>query len=897
MTDKISADETGFQLLAPQRKRVTAAVALAINGAVFALGTDAALAQQQPDIGPDAGIEAITVTGQNLARQRAIATKRDAEVVVDAISQDDIGRLPDLNTAAALRRIPGISIQNDQGEPRFPVIRGLQSTFNRTTIDGAITPSPERGTRTVPLDIIPSSMVSRLEVYKTVTPEMDANAIGGIVNVVTKSPFEGDGEPFFSISGFLGSHENSGEGSALFGEPGDEKMPWRLSLAAGTRFGGAEQFGIVGGVDYSIRNFEIPQIEIDDADYTEFDDTLVNVGLGNGNGVVVPTNKRLFWYNNMRERIGAHGKFEWAVNDEVHLAVSGLWSKFNDDERRDEIRYELGTGSGSDSPDSLLSQTATTSTSPDAFVISGIGRFTIDREIWSSQATIDWQATEDLVWDATVIVGGGSLNNPEVTEAFQTNPGPGFTVDHGGFYPQFVPNDADFVNDLSNYHHVNRGVLDRGADEDVLEFNTNVSWDVDLFDSPAELKFGALLRNTEKQEGFTFNQYVSTVPYTLDQVSDNTLADSPFPQDGDRIPFRIDLAASDEYFQTNRNSFVRSALSISASNYDEDVSAGYVQLSFDPTDRLNIITGVRVEQTDWTGGNLGSEEPVSGSFTDVLPGLHFRYDLFEDFVLRAAYSETIGRANPSDLTMGQSVSTGTDGSISVARSNPELEARHSDNFDLSLEWYIPQGILAAGLFYKDISDNIFTITTQNATVDLGSGPQTVDTLSQPENATSATMTGYEIQYQQRLFFLPGFLENFGVSFNGTFIDGEMTIPTSTGTREIGFFQQPETILNAMGYYAVENYEIRLSYNYTDGFIDSINPDLPVKDEYWKSRETFDFQGRYNFSDQLSAVFEVVNLTDTNRTEVSGPGAGPSAGYLQESANFGRTFWLGATYSL
>ena len=80
----------------------------------------------------------IVVTGQRRAQRESIATKRDSFAIVDAISSDDIGKLPDHNTAAALRRIPGVSVQEDQGEPRFPVLRGLRSTYNRTTVDGAI---------------------------------------------------------------------------------------------------------------------------------------------------------------------------------------------------------------------------------------------------------------------------------------------------------------------------------------------------------------------------------------------------------------------------------------------------------------------------------------------------------------------------------------------------------------------------------------------------------------------------------------------------------------------------------------------------------------------------------------------------------------------------------------
>ena len=98
----------------------------------------AASAQAQVQDNPTAEVDEIVVTGQREAQRAAIAVKRAEFEVMDAVSADDIGKLPDHNTAAALRRIPGVSIMEDQGEPRFPTIRGLRSTYNRTTVDGAI---------------------------------------------------------------------------------------------------------------------------------------------------------------------------------------------------------------------------------------------------------------------------------------------------------------------------------------------------------------------------------------------------------------------------------------------------------------------------------------------------------------------------------------------------------------------------------------------------------------------------------------------------------------------------------------------------------------------------------------------------------------------------------------
>ena len=118
--------------------------------AAFLLATTALSGHAMADelAADDGAVDEIVVTGAREAQRAAIAVKRETFVVADVVSADDIGKLPDHNTAAALRRIPGISVMEDQGEPRFPVIRGLRSTYNRTTIDGALVASVDESGRT-----------------------------------------------------------------------------------------------------------------------------------------------------------------------------------------------------------------------------------------------------------------------------------------------------------------------------------------------------------------------------------------------------------------------------------------------------------------------------------------------------------------------------------------------------------------------------------------------------------------------------------------------------------------------------------------------------------------------------------------------------------------------------
>jgi len=827
-------------------------------------------------------VDNVVVYGQALSIERALDAKRQSDRIMDAVAQDDIGRLPDLNTAQAVLRVPGIAIQNDQGEARFPILRGLNATYNRTTVDGFIIASPERGgnARAVPLDLIPAFLLSRIDVQKSISPDLDHNAIGGTINLVTRSAFESD-EPFIIGGLFVGNHEQSGDGTTL--NDGREVLPWRANFAAGGTFGADGQFGAVLGVDYSIRNFEIPQVEVDDADYTEFDAAGNNVGLGNGNGFVVPTNQRIFFYNNVRERLGVTGRLEWQPSESFYWDVAAYINEYNDDERRDEQIYELGTSGSSSQPAVIRDQTATSGITDTGYNSVGIGRFVLDREINSVRTGIDWSIAPTVRLEAGAAFTDAALSNPEVTEAFRTDTDFGARYDTSQFFNTVAPLDPEAFFDVQNYAHVNRGQLDRFTDEETAEFRADLTLD-ELFSDRLTVKLGGLYRDLDKSEGFNFRRFVAPAGsgYTLADVADPGLSDVTW-QGGYRFENRIDLDATDAFFGQGGCGEV---LNIDrGADASETVGALYVMARY-AGDRWSVGGGFRLEDTEWDGQPLNGET-VSGSYSDVLPSINVRFDLAEDVVFRAAASQTLGRPNLSDLTRGITINTADN---EISRSNPDLDPRRSNNLDLSLEWYIPNGILAAGVFYKDIQDEIFFLTTP--------GPIEVDgvvydSLSQPENATDAEIRGVELQYQQTLSFLPDPFDGFGLIANTTILDTEYVAPVGDGTtRETGFFQQPDLVANLTVFYASDAFEIRASYNYTDEFLDSISPADPNRDEYWEARSQVDMQARFNVTDRITLIGEVQNLTDQGRRELTGPGAR----FLQEDAMFGRTFWIGATWS-
>ncbi|MEM6851001.1 MAG: TonB-dependent receptor, partial [Pseudomonadota bacterium] len=433
----------------------------------------------------------------------------------------------------------------------------------------------------------------------------------------------------------------------------------------------------------------------------------------------------------------------------------------------------------------------------------------------------------------------------------------------------------------------NRGELDRFADDEILEIAANAEFDADLF----RIKVGGQFRDQEKEEGFTFTRFVvdpnSGLNYTLADAVDTALTDVEFQGNYDFL-FRVDSDGANQFFADNAAGFAEAFTVNNGSSASEEVYAGYVQGTFD-FPRGSVTGGVRVEHTSWEGGPEGGDD-VSGDYTNVLPSAVAQYEVYEDVLVRVAASRTIGRPNISDLTNGFSINTSEAGQVTVSRSNPNLDPRISTNVDVSVEWYIPDGLFAVGAFYKDIQDEIFTVTTDFAGADrpiINGAP--VDTLTQPQNASSAEIFGLEAQYQQVMSFLPAPWNGLGVAANVTWLDTEFDVIRSDGSTDtLGLFQQPDLTYNAVVFYANEFFETRLSWNWTGEFLDTVG-NTPDQDEFWDDRGQLDAQIRVNASENLSLVFEAVNLNDAGRTEVSGP----NGDFLQEDARFGRTFWIGA----
>ena len=260
----------------------------------------------------------VVVTGQRAAQRAAIELKRNADSVTESIVADDVGKLPDQNVAEAVKRLPGLSVANDQGEGRYVIIRGVNPNLVNVTVNGNTQPAPEPDGRQVKLDDIPSSLIQAVTVSKSLTPDQDANAIGGAVDIRTLSAFDKREHFFLTARGEYGRYDLNG------------KSPWGVDGQIGGRMG---DFGAVLSLSTSYRPIESENFQGGSA-------------FPNGQ----PDQYGLRDYNLVRKRTGAVLNLDWHPSTDVSLFLRGTYSKFADSEFRDQNRVDniayTGTSTG-----------------------------------------------------------------------------------------------------------------------------------------------------------------------------------------------------------------------------------------------------------------------------------------------------------------------------------------------------------------------------------------------------------------------------------------------------------------------------------------------------------------------------------------------------------------------
>jgi len=810
-------------------------------------------------------LDRVEVRPQLESQTRAVDLKRSSDAIEDAVSSDAMGVYPDKNVAESLQRLPGVSVTRDQGEGRFVVIRGLDATLNSVSVDGIAIGTPEDSSRAAPLDVIPSDSTERLRVVKSPTPDMPGDAIGGAILVESASAFDRDGR---SLRGKIeASHQQlSGETSP--------KAAFNYSEVF------ADTFGVAVGVNYQKRTFESDNTEVE---YGNFE--------GGADDDLFATSLQRRKYEIERKRIGANLNLDWHPDEDNRYYLRTLYSQFDDAETRQRTIFDFGdegiTALGGNqyrvddlAADSIQKRMRYRTKKENTFAASMGGENRL------SGAVVDYKVgytrTEERVNDemeARFEYAGDDLSA---------------TVDQNSRVPRIALSDAGWM-DNGNYDFDRVVLSPKRVDDKEHSAQVNLRFDGDN----ASYKVGLLGRwrdrdvDSNERElrvgpDIALSDWTTGTPEhrggTLGQGMSSDAMRRYWAQFGGQYSARPQDAGGNALASLEEDYTAR-----------EDIFASYAMGTWD-IGALRIIGGVRVENTQFsaTGNSVDVASngrsytvtplTVSRSYTNVLPGLHLRYDAGDAWVLRAAANKTVSRPSFGDIAPRVGLSRGDE---EVRIGNPQLDPYESKNVDLSIEKYIgTTGILSLGLFHKAIDGYIVNTvsTTDPAYPDFK--------VTRVINGNKATVKGAEFNWQQQLAFLPAGWDGLLVGASGTWLDTDFD-PGVAG-RERDDFMLPRAskhVYTAHIGYEKAGFSTRVAAVYRSEYLDTLG-DSAAYDIYVAPNTQLDFSLDYKITANVSVYLEAQNLLDKPLELYQG-----TRSRTLQMEEYGRTYALGLKVAL
>ncbi|BFM12615.1 TonB-dependent receptor [Simiduia litorea] len=891
----------------------------AIFAAVAAMSASSLVyGQTADDAQSAAAIEEVVVQGIRGSWQRAMDIKRDSAGVVDAISNEDIGKFPDQNLAESLQRITGVSIDRSGGEGQLITVRGFGPQFNTVLVNGRQLAS-ENETRAFSFDTVSSDMVSSIEVHKTASAAMQSGGIGSTVNIKTARPFD------------LGGLQLVGTVKALYDENSESTTP-EFSLLASNTFAD-DSVGVLVALSQKSSETRLNQAQTDGwLENAGIADAELNGGAGFDGNVFSPRNYDSKVTFEDRKRTNANLVLQYAPNENVEMTLDALYSDF--DIETDATSY----GHWFTGPNVENAVTDNNGTVIDLYQEEGLAtdfhakQFDRLTETMSLGFDVDWRLNDAMSVNFDLFTstaereannGGGnqlSLIGYANRVRFQSDgkvlpwvsgfQDPASNIVDGDGISRPV---SDYLDPANGRAHV---MLRRGwqVEDDVQQFKMSGLWNEGNSEGLIEARVGIMASNETKaltrwdNEGVgihcTFCGYPNSpdVPDDfqtifnagsdfLDKVSGSGRTPTIWLQHHGEQQFAFLEQISGVSFDAVRrdNSF----------EVEENTLAAFVEMDFAGDIagmRLNTTVGARLENTDVTV--KGTESPIESlsildqtemvasygpakaisaetDYLVILPSLSSSLDISESLVGRFAVSRTLTRPTLDSMApVTNIVTTRQGGNLTASSGNPELKPFLSDNLDLSLEWYYGDAsYISAGYFLKNVA-NFITNGTSSQTFVTSDGslltdPSTGDDVNAPDandgvaefsvtlpsNGEDALVDGLEFAVQHT-FGETGF----GAIFNATLVNSNAELNAADITQKFAVTGLSDS-MNMVGFYENGPFQIRLAYNWRDKFLQSLtqsNGDGVVfVDEYGQ----WDLSTSYELVENVTLSLEVTNLTE------------------------------------
>ena len=825
-------------------------------------------------------LENIIVYGQAAGASSALNQQRAADGFLSVLTSDAIGQFPDANVSEALQRVPGVFIERDQGEGRFVGIRGLEPDLNSAKINGVSIPAPERDRRSVALDVIPSDLLERVEVSKSVTPDKDGDAIGGTIDIKSLSAFDRRGQHFALTA--------KSDFSTLQGESSPKingSYTNIVSLASG-------DLGIALALSWQDRNFGSDNVETDGG----WTDDIEDSGFRGAEEVEQRD------YQITRKRIGYAVNLDWVSDTNTHLYLRMLRSDFSDQEYRQRIEYKLSDGD----LESIDSNSARWS---------GIE---MDRELKDRYETQDIFSivaggeSEFNDWELNYEVGFSTASEEEPNR-YDTQFSEDDEIDEAGYtsvgrIPQlfYSENGAD----PSNFEFDELVEENNFTDDEQTTLKVDFKRELTVGDYDGYIKFGMQQRMREKVDD------TNAITYDGDFPGDPTLAEfvtsSSLDYDLGSFGLTIDVPKLTAYIDQNKSSFEidqDNTTLDSARDYsiDEDVFAVYAMHRINVAD-FRVVYGVRLEatQTVLDGFSViednGDPEITPINFSEDyehwLPSVTVRYKQSDQNIVRFGLSQTVSRPSFGKINPSPDKVEIDDEDIEIEAGNPNLSPYESTNLDVSFEHY-PNDQLSAfsvGFFSKAI-DNFIYIADVSDTADFGQWTRGVDTsevtdpeIIQPLNGDTANLWGIEASWTKRLSEFGEPWNKIIFSINGTFTSSEAELGADVDRgSDTPLPGQAKIVGNAILGFEHRNWDLRLAFAYKGERTIEVDLSDAENDLIQEPRSQLDFTVRYDVDERWQVFLNAANLT--NQPFYTYHGSESFNGQYEE---YGRSIAVGVT---
>ncbi|HXS38500.1 MAG TPA: TonB-dependent receptor [Flavipsychrobacter sp.] len=758
-------------------------------------------------------------------------SEKNADNITNVISAEAIQRSPDINAANVLQRMSGITLQkNTGGDESYAIVRGLEPRYNNTLINGVQITSPDEKARSVPLDIIPSDILEKIEISKTLLPEMEGDAIGGTVNMIMK---DAPDSTLFVVSAALGYSNiffhrsftdfsksdiqqkslNERFGSSYVAQPGDfsrTNMEFTdkdappngtATITYGKRFLD-NKLGILVADNFQNQYY---------ADNSVFNQIVPDVR--NSIPAISDVSNVLYSTQQLNNALTLHADYK--INDRNKIIVNNVLIYSQLAQARLSIDTSIMGGNGGRTVPGTgpISTDYLSLTNHELLENLKVeGRHIISNHFYFDWAGIYSDATKRSPDRADISVNKkidtvhttGSINGPYT---FRITP--------------------DYFDDVTR-------IWQHNDDKDNSAL-ANLSYKNIIGSTLIDLKIGGLYRQKKR---YNLQDEYDLRP-TVDPLSGIKTVFTNI-QDAQWIVYTA--KGTYDYDVNDYHAF-------------ENVTAGFAQakISFK---KIDLFGGVRTEITD-QGFTINTPYPgnvngVDKNYTDVLPSILFNYKLNSKTNIRLSYFKSISRPNYYELVPNSLPSISSSNTTS---GNPFLKHSIADNYDIRYELY-PKGEeqLFIGAFYKKIQDPIETAYVGGSDI-------------MPVNNGTATVYGAELVFTK-------YLGNFGITGNYTFLNSVIysiksyTDPLAGTTNTDRLEKRPmqgetNNTVNVSLLYRDRNkrFFAQLAYEYLGKTLSVIYP--IYGDDFYQQPESFlSFSCEYALNKHFSVFGKFNNLLNT-----------------------------------